>query len=135
MRLTSRIVAIFIILVACILGWFILPDKIQAFVSNPGVLFFIAAFSVIPLVLLLENWRKLINPVITVVYNILTYRHRIKYYPPKISIEGHGIQRGLTVVEAAVLTQKPSDQILAILLDNCLKKHAIHISVDPLQLK
>jgi len=31
-------------------------------------------------------------------------------WPPKISIEGHGIKRGLTAVEAAILMEEPLDR-------------------------
>ncbi|MFA7588308.1 MAG: amino acid permease, partial [Novosphingobium sp.] len=41
---------------------------------------------------------------------------KLKYLPPKIAIEGHGIKRGLTSVEAAVLLEQPMDKILSMVL-------------------
>jgi len=37
---------------------------------------------------------------------------QLQYLPPKIKIEGNGIKRGLTAVEAAVLMEQPMDKVL-----------------------
>ena len=61
---------------------------------------------------------------------------KMKYLPPKIAIEGHGIKRGLTSVEAAILLEQPMDKILTMILFSTLKKDAAEvISRDPLKVK
>ncbi len=62
-------------------------------------------------------------------------RRRMQYLPPKISVEGHGIKRGLTAIEAAVLMQQPMDKILTMILFAVIKKSAASVkSRDPLEL-
>ena len=61
---------------------------------------------------------------------------KLKYLPPKIAIEGHGIKRGLSSVEAAILLEQPMDKILTMILFGTLKKDAAEvISRDPLKVK
>jgi hypothetical protein len=63
-------------------------------------------------------------------------RRKLKYLPPKISIGGHGIKRGLTAVEAAILLEQPMDKIMTMILFGVLKKEAASvISRDPLKLE
>jgi hypothetical protein len=63
-------------------------------------------------------------------------RRKLKYLPPKISIEGHGIKRGLTAVEAGILMEEPMDKIMTMILFGTLKKNAATvISRDPLELE
>lgn len=63
-------------------------------------------------------------------------KRKLKYLPPKIAIEGHGIKRGLTSVEAAVLLEQPMDKILTMILFSVLKKDAAEvITRDPLEVK
>ena len=63
-------------------------------------------------------------------------KRKMEYLPPKISMEGHGIKRGLTAVEAAVLMQQPMDKIFTMILFGLLKKGAAEvITRDPLELK
>jgi hypothetical protein len=63
-------------------------------------------------------------------------RRRLQYLPPKISIEGHGIKRGLTAVEAAILLEQPLDKVLTMILFGVIKKNAAEVvSRDPLQIK
>jgi hypothetical protein len=62
-------------------------------------------------------------------------RRKMKYLPPKIRIEGHGIKRGLTAIEAAILMEQPMDKILTMILFSVLKKEAASVvSRDPLKL-
>jgi len=62
-------------------------------------------------------------------------KRKLEYLPPKIQIEGHGIKRGLTAIEAAVLLEKPVDKILTMVLFSLLQKEAARVtSRDPLQL-
>jgi hypothetical protein len=71
------------------------------------------------------------------ILTILSDRKRRKQYlPPKISIEGHGIKRGLTAVEAAVLMEQPVDVVLTMILFALIKKDAAEvISREPLEIK
>ncbi|MCX8025200.1 MAG: hypothetical protein N3A60_08360 [Thermanaerothrix sp.] len=63
-------------------------------------------------------------------------KRRLQYLPPKIAIEGHGIKRGLTAVEAAILMEQPVDKILTMILFSILKKGAATvIQQDPLELE
>jgi hypothetical protein len=51
----------------------------------------------------------------------------MKYLPPKMKIEGHGIKRGLTAVEAAIVMEQPMDKVLTMILFGTLKKEATTI--------
>ena len=63
-------------------------------------------------------------------------KRSLKYLPPKIAIEGHGIKRGLTSVEAAVLMEQPRDKILTMILFSVLRKGAAEVtSRDSLNIK
>jgi len=60
-------------------------------------------------------------------------RRKLKYLPPRISIEGHGIKRGLTAVQAAILQEQPLDKVLTMTLFGTVKKGAAKVaSRDPL---
>ncbi len=62
-------------------------------------------------------------------------RRKLKYLPPKISISGHGIKRGLTAIEAAVLLEQPVDKILTMILFASIKKGATQVEKkSPLKL-
>jgi len=63
-------------------------------------------------------------------------RRKLAYLPPKISIEGHGIKRGLTAVEAAALMELPMDKVLTMILFAVIKKGAAQVVArDPLKLQ
>jgi hypothetical protein len=63
-------------------------------------------------------------------------RRKMKYLPPKIRIEGHGIKRGLTAVEAAVLLERPVDKIFTMILFSLVQKEAAQvIERDPLKIE
>ena len=63
-------------------------------------------------------------------------RRKRQYLPPKISIEGHGIKRGLTAVEAAILLEEPLDKIMTMILFSVVKKNAAEVTTrDPLEIK
>lgn len=49
-------------------------------------------------------------------------KRKLKYLKPTLSVEGHGIKRGLTAVEAAILLEQPLDQVLTMILFGLLKK-------------
>jgi hypothetical protein len=62
-------------------------------------------------------------------------RRRMQYLPPKIAIEGHGIKRGLTAPEAAILLEQPMDKILSMILFSVIKKNAARVvTPDPIEL-
>jgi len=63
-------------------------------------------------------------------------KRKLQYLPPKISMEGHGIKRGLTAVEAAILMEQPMDKIMTMVLFGLLKKNAAEVVVkEPLTIK
>jgi hypothetical protein len=63
-------------------------------------------------------------------------KRKLAYLPPKISIEGHGIKRGLTAVEAAILMEQPMDKVLTMILFSLVKKGAATVlSKDPLEIQ
>ena len=71
-------------------------------------------------------------PLLTVVAN---NRRKLQYISPRIAIEGHGIKRGLTAVEAAILMGEPLDKVMTMILFGTLKKEAAQVtSRNPLQL-
>jgi len=72
-------------------------------------------------------------PVLTFISN---RRRKLQYLPPKIAIEGHGIKRGLTAVESAILMQQPLDKVMTMILFGVVKKNAAEVtSRNPLKLK
>jgi hypothetical protein len=63
-------------------------------------------------------------------------RRKLDYLPPKISIEGHGIKRGLTAVEAAILLETALDRVLTMILFGVIKKGAARVTQeDPLEVE
>ncbi len=63
-------------------------------------------------------------------------RSRLAYLPPRISVEGHGIKRGLTAVEAAVLLQTGLDKVLTMILFGLVRKGAARVvREDPLEVE
>ena len=75
--------------------------------------------------------------VVTVVASFISNRNRKQaYLPPKISIEGHGIKRGLTAVEAAILLEQPLDKVMTMILFSVVKKNVAEVVTrDPLEIK
>jgi hypothetical protein len=58
------------------------------------------------------------------------------YMPPLLSVEGMGIKRGLTAVEAGVLLEAPLNKILTMILFGLVKKGAVRVASDkPLRLE
>lgn len=65
-----------------------------------------------------------------------TNRRKLDYLPPKISIEGHGIKRGLTAVEAAILLETELDKVMTMVLFSTIKKNAVKVvQEEPLQIE
>ncbi|MEJ2599867.1 MAG: hypothetical protein P8Z00_16150 [Anaerolineales bacterium] len=64
-----------------------------------------------------------------------TRKRKLQYLPPKISIEGHGIKRGLTAIEAGILLEQPLDKVMTMILFAVIKKGAAEVTKrDPLEL-
>lgn len=60
-------------------------------------------------------------------------KRKLQYMPPKIAIEGMGIKRGLTAIEAAILMEQPLDKVLTMILFGLVKKNAATVTKqDPL---
>ncbi len=63
-------------------------------------------------------------------------KRKLQYLPPKMKIEGNGIKRGLTAVEAAILMEQPMDKVMTMILFGTLKKEAaMVVKEDPLTLE
>ncbi|MEA4812933.1 MAG: DUF2207 domain-containing protein [Anaerolineaceae bacterium] len=63
-------------------------------------------------------------------------KRKLSYLPPKISMEGQGIKRGLTAVEAAILMEEPMSKILTMILFGLVKKGAVSVTQkEPLQVQ
>jgi hypothetical protein len=63
-------------------------------------------------------------------------KRKMQYLPPKIAVEGLGIKRGLTAVEAAVLMEQPLDKVLTMILFGAIKKGAATVvKQDPMEIK
>ena len=72
-------------------------------------------------------------PILTAIGN---QRRKLQYMSPKIAIEGHGIKRGLTAVEAAILMEQPLDKVMTMILFGVVKKGAATVMKrDPLQVE
>lgn len=63
-------------------------------------------------------------------------KRKMKYLPPKIMIEGNGVKRGLTAIEAGILMEQPMDKIFTMILFSLLKKNAAEVvTKEPLSIK
>ncbi|MDY7075679.1 MAG: hypothetical protein SXV54_02015 [Chloroflexota bacterium] len=63
-------------------------------------------------------------------------RRKMQYLPPSMKVEGVGIKRGLTAVEAAILLETPLDKVLTMILFGLLKKGAVTVLDDkPLKIQ
>ncbi|MDP1547157.1 MAG: hypothetical protein Q8L87_14185 [Anaerolineales bacterium] len=63
-------------------------------------------------------------------------KRKLQYLPPRIAIEGHGVKRGLTAVEAALLLEQPLDKVMTMILFGVIKKGAAKVSSrDPLKVE
>jgi hypothetical protein len=71
-----------------------------------------------------------------IISSIQSKKRKMQYLPPKVSIEGHGIKRGLTAVESAILMEQPLDKVLTMILFGVVKKEAAKVlDRDPLKLE
>lgn len=63
-------------------------------------------------------------------------RRRMDYMPPLVSVEGMGVKRGLTAVEAAILLEAALNKVLTMILFGLVKKGAVQVeSEKPLRLE
>ncbi len=63
-------------------------------------------------------------------------RRRMQYLPPSMRVEGVGIKRGLTAVEAAILLETPLNKVMTMILFGLLKKGAVTVLSDnPLKIQ
>lgn len=93
------------------------------------------ALGIVPLALILLQWRKIVNPVIKIFYELITVIRKREYLPPRIFIEGHGIRRGLNEYEASLISERPFHEILGMMLKNAMEKGAVRVlSLQPLKL-
>jgi len=68
--------------------------------------------------------------------SITNRKRKLDYLPPKIQIEGHGIKRGLTAVEASILMEQPLDKVMTMILFGVVKKNAATVVTrDPLKIQ
>ncbi len=81
----------------------------------------------------------LCNPVVIVIAFIVlaivfsaraNARRRMQYLPPSMQVEGVGIKRGLTAVEAAIVLETPLNKVLTMALFGLLKKGALVVLDD-----
>ena len=73
---------------------------------------------------------------IPILSGISQRKRKMKYMSPKIAIEGHGIKRGLTAVESAILMEEPLDKVMTMVLFGVIKKDAAKVTnKDPLRIK
>lgn len=63
-------------------------------------------------------------------------KRKLQYMPPKVAIEGLGIKRGLTAVEAAILMEESLDKVMTMILFGVIKKGAASVRKrQPLELE
>ncbi len=102
---------------------FDIGNLIEGFFSNFGAFSMICCFGIIFVV-------------VPIMGAINGRKRKLQYLPPKISIEGHGIKRGLTAVEAGILMEQPLDKIMTMVLFGVIKKNAAEVVTrDPLELR
>ena len=72
---------------------------------------------------------------ISVVGSRAQKRRKMKYLPPELAVEGTGIKRGLTAVEAAILLEAPLDRVMTMILFGLVKKRVVAVeSQKPVRL-
>ncbi|MBN1178784.1 MAG: hypothetical protein JXD18_06210 [Anaerolineae bacterium] len=54
-------------------------------------------------------------------------KRKMQYLPPLLKVEGVGIKRGLTAVEAAILLEAPLNKVMTMVLFGLLKKGAVTV--------
>ena len=73
---------------------------------------------------------------ITFLSRLRSRRRKMQYLPPSLAVEGTGVKRGLTAVEAAILLEAPLDRVMTMILFGLVKKGIIIVeSEKPLKLQ
>jgi hypothetical protein len=54
-------------------------------------------------------------------------RRKMQYLPPALAVEGTGVKRGLTAVEAAILLEAPLDKVMTMILFGLIKKGVLAV--------
>lgn len=86
--------------------------------ATPGVVAGLVALGLLAVALALSRANEL---------------RKLDYLPPALAMEGNGVRRGLTAVEAAVLLELPLDRIAAMIAFGLAQKGAVRVpSFDPL---
>jgi hypothetical protein len=63
-------------------------------------------------------------------------RRKMRYLPPALAVEGTGVKRGLTAVEAAILLEAPLNRVMAMVLFGLVKKGVLTVeSEKPLKVR
>jgi hypothetical protein len=63
-------------------------------------------------------------------------RRKMQYLPPSLAVEGTGIKRGLTAVEAAVVLEAPLNKVMTMILFGLVKKGIVTVEAEkPLRVK
>lgn len=63
-------------------------------------------------------------------------KRKMQYLPPALAVEGSGVKRGLTAVEAAILLEAPLNKVLTMILFGLVKKGILIVeSEKPLRVK
>jgi hypothetical protein len=57
-------------------------------------------------------------------------RRKMKYLPPELAVEGTGVKRGLTAVEAAILLEAPLNKVMTMILFGLVKKGVITVESE-----
>jgi hypothetical protein len=57
-------------------------------------------------------------------------RRKMKYLPPSLAVEGTGVKRGLTAVEAAVVLEAPLNKVVTMILFGLVKKGVITVESE-----
>jgi hypothetical protein len=94
-----------------------LLDRVRR-LATPGVIALLALVSLAAVALLLNRANEL---------------RKMDYMPPALAMEGNGVRRGLTAVEAAVLLEQPLDRIAAMIIFGLAQKGGLRVrSFEPL---
>jgi len=67
---------------------------------------------------------------LAVVGNRSQKRRKMDYLPPSLAVEGTGLKRGLTAVEAAVLLEAPLNKVLTMILFALVKKGLVTVESE-----
>jgi hypothetical protein len=73
---------------------------------------------------------------LTALGSLAKRKKKLDYLPPQLAVEGTGIKRGLTAVEAAVLLEAPLNKVLIMILFGLVKKGILTVEEEkPLKVK